>query len=216
MIVKCKSLFRSLIVDDNWENRAVLLNLLEPLGFKILEAGNGREGLTTATEHRPAAIITDLIMPEMDGFALIRQIRESSTLKDTVIIATSASVYEEDRQKSMDAGSNFFLPKPVDADQLLERLQSLLHLEWRYQERNELSDKTTLTESAEFILPPAEILKKLADLTDMGDVDELLQYLSDIKALDNKYESFVAKFNQLAEDIQLNTISTFLERYLKT
>ena len=77
-----------LAVDDNWENRSVLVDLLSPLGFEIVEASNGREGLAKAQEFQPDAIITDLIMPEMDGFELIRRIRQSPLLKDTVIIAT--------------------------------------------------------------------------------------------------------------------------------
>ncbi len=201
-----------LIVDDHWENRAVLLNLLEPIGFKILEAHHGREGFTIATECRPEAIITDLIMPEMDGFALIRQIRQSDLLKDTVVIATSASVYDEDRQKSADAGSHVFLPKPVDADRLLEELQRLLHLEWRYQEPDEVSGQ--VIESAEFILPPVETLQRLLDLSEMGDAEELQQYLTVIGESDKKYTPFVTKFYQLAADLKLNTISMLLERYL--
>ncbi|OQW93573.1 MAG: hypothetical protein BWK79_10450 [Beggiatoa sp. IS2] len=66
-----------LVIDDKEENRSVLVNLLTPLGFKILEARNGQEGLATARKLRPNLIFLDLVMPIMDGFEMVRQIRKS-------------------------------------------------------------------------------------------------------------------------------------------
>jgi len=103
----------ALVVDDHWENRAVLVDLLSPLGFAVMEARDGREGLARATECQPDAIIVDLIMPEMDDFELIRQLRASPLLQDTPVIATSASVYEEAHRRGLAAGGNAFLPKPM-------------------------------------------------------------------------------------------------------
>ncbi len=200
-----------LVVDDNWENRAVIVGLLTPLGFEILEAGNGREGLVIATERQPEAIITDLVMPEMDGFALIRQIRQDEALQGTVIIAASASVYEEDRRKSLDTGSDVFIPKPVEAGRLLAQLQRLLHLEWRYQESVEPGDQP-----AEFILPPADTLQELLDLSDGGDAEELQQRLTALMEVDGKYGPFVKQFYQLAGELKLDAISELLEEYCET
>ncbi|MCP4342770.1 MAG: response regulator, partial [Desulfobulbaceae bacterium] len=133
-----------LVVDDNSDNQAVLVDLLSPLGFIIKQAGDGSEGLETATQWLPDAIITDLIMPGpatsarsvrslseaegMDGFELIRRVRQAPILKEKVIIASSASVYEADQKKSLAIGSDAFLPKPVQAETLLELLQQHLHL----------------------------------------------------------------------------------------
>lgn len=96
----------------------MIVNLLEPLAFEVIEANNGQEGLEKITSDRPDAIICDLAMPVMDGWEMLKQLRQSETLRDAIVIVSSASVFEIDRQKSLDAGSNDFLAKPVQADEL--------------------------------------------------------------------------------------------------
>ncbi|NJM62898.1 MAG: response regulator [Oscillatoriales cyanobacterium RU_3_3] len=123
-----------LIVDDRWENRAVLVNLLEPIGFSTIEASNGKEAFDRALELAPDLTIADSVMPVTDGFELLRQIRAHPKLQDTIVLVSSASVFEADRQKSLDAGGNDFLPKPVQADRLLGLIQQYLQLEWIYKE----------------------------------------------------------------------------------
>jgi len=126
-----------LLVDDNPNNLALLFELLEPLGFEIKQANDGREGLAKALAWQPDAIITDLVMPNMDGFELIRQLRHTPTLQDKVIIANSASVYEENKRKCIVVGSNAFLPKPIQTDDLLFQLQCHLSLQWIYDNEGE-------------------------------------------------------------------------------
>ncbi len=95
-----------LVVDDNLANQAVLVDLLSPL-FYIESADNGREGLEKAIKWQPDVIITDLIMPEMAGLELIRQLRQSPLLKQKIIIATSGSARSENgyREKKREYGS---------------------------------------------------------------------------------------------------------------
>jgi signal transduction histidine kinase/CheY-like chemotaxis protein len=119
-----------LVVDDRWENRAVISDLLKPLGFQILEAKDGQEGLSQAKDHHLDLIITDLAMPLMDGLEMTRCLRQWDDFKDKPIIASSAFVFQYDRQQSQEAGCNDFLPKPVQATELLERLQRYLNLVW--------------------------------------------------------------------------------------
>lgn len=121
-----------LIVDDQANNRQFLIRFLTSLGFRAIEADNGQTALIKADKLKPDAIITDLLMPSMSGFELIQRIRQSEQLKDKVIIATSASVYETDRQKSLAAGGTDFLPKPIKIELLLEQLQRHLNLQWIY------------------------------------------------------------------------------------
>ncbi|AFZ18018.1 hybrid sensor histidine kinase/response regulator [Allocoleopsis franciscana] len=121
-----------LVVDDKRENRLVLVNLLEPLGFEIVEATDGRDCLNKALEFKPDAILMDLVMPVVDGFEATRQLRKSTELKNIVIIATSASVFNYSQDKSREAGCDDFIPKPVQAKHLLERLGVHLGLEWVY------------------------------------------------------------------------------------
>ncbi len=80
-----------LVVDDRWENRSVLLNLLEPLGFRVIEAEHGQAGLERIQQYCPDLVITDLSMPVMDGFEMLKQIRNHEAWRSLKVIVSSAS-----------------------------------------------------------------------------------------------------------------------------
>jgi signal transduction histidine kinase/DNA-binding NarL/FixJ family response regulator len=196
-----------LVVDDRWENRAVFRDLLESLGFEIYEAEHGRDGLAQLSEFQPDSIIVDLVMPGMGGFEFIRQVRAMSQYAETPIIATSASVYEADQQHSARVGGDAFLPKPVDADLLLEQLGRLLNLEWQYNQEPGFLD-------AEFILPSTTTLGALLDLSISGDIETLREELIALARADEKFKPFVNQFQQLAQGYKLKRIRELLREYL--
>ena len=191
-----------LVVDDNLDNQAVLVDLLSPLGFIIKQANDGSEGLETATQWLPDAIITDLIMPEMDGFELIRRVRQSSILKEKVIIANSASVYEADQKKSLAIGSDAFLPKPIQTETLLELLQQHLNLTWLYGDN--IRETTEEELSQPIVLPPSAELEKLYELSLAGDIDELEKEITLLAKSDVKLQPFVAKIRAFFTEYQVN------------
>ncbi|MDA0268497.1 MAG: response regulator, partial [Cyanobacteria bacterium] len=121
---------RILVVDDHADNRAVLVNMLEPLGCDMAEAANGQAGLSRAQMFEPDMVITDLLMPGMDGLELIRRLRQMPQLKDVIVIAASASVSEASKQRSLGAGAQDFLAKPIQIKALLSVLQHHLGLTW--------------------------------------------------------------------------------------
>ncbi|MGB3300642.1 MAG: ATP-binding protein, partial [Phormidesmis sp.] len=122
-----------LVVDDRWENRAVLQNMLEPLGFIIAEAEDGQQGLEKLHTLSPDLVITDLAMPVMDGFEFLKQIRSHEDLNHHQVIISSASVSQADQQAALNSGGNCFLAKPVDGQELLSILSELLNLKWVYE-----------------------------------------------------------------------------------
>jgi signal transduction histidine kinase/CheY-like chemotaxis protein len=122
-----------LIVDDRWENRAVIVNLLEPLGFIVTEAENGQQGLDKMREHLPDLVITDLAMPVMDGFQMLKQLRHDENLQQLKVIVSSASVAQADQQMSTEAGGDDFLAKPVNAQELFNTVAKHLQLTWNYE-----------------------------------------------------------------------------------
>jgi CheY-like chemotaxis protein len=89
-----------------------------------------------ANDFLPDAIMTDLVMPVMDGFELGRKIRQSPQLKHIPIIANSASVFDTYKQQSLKAGCDVFIEKPIQMNILLEYLQKCLPLEWIYEGKN--------------------------------------------------------------------------------
>ena len=212
-----------LVVDDRWENSSVVVNLLEPLGFEMMEAENGEEGLNKAIEWQPNLIITDLAMPVMDGHEMLDHLRKSAEIaSDLVVIVSSASVFESDRQKSLDAGANDFLPKPIQKEVLLQSLQKHLNLKWIYEEEAESSQHTTTsvdkkTEVApevEIIPPSAEDVALLHDLSRKGLINDLLKEIERIEDLDPKFMPFVQELQELARGFKLRQIKSFIEQYL--
>ncbi|MBN1993355.1 MAG: GAF domain-containing protein [Anaerolineae bacterium] len=206
-----------LIVDDNEENRAMLVDLLSPLGFEVVEAADGVEGLEQAIQHQPETMLVDLVLPKMNGFELIRQIRHTPLLKDIVIIATSGRVFEDDQQECVSAGCNGFIPKPIQVEHLLEQLQRCLGLEWVYAERALAGEeKVALSLKRELLIsPPAAALSPLFGLALMGDVTAIQEELDRLARLDEQFEPFVAELRDLVKRFQINKLCEFLRPYLE-
>jgi CheY-like chemotaxis protein len=202
-----------LVVDDRWENRSVLLNLLEPLGFEISEAKNGRDALTQIEKKQPHLVITDIAMPVMDGYEMLKQLRQSKQFQELPVIVSSASVFETDRQKSLAVGANDFLPKPVQADSLLESLEKLLELEWLYEEEKKESNNEVKNNGTEIVSPPAEELILLLDLSRKGLISNLLQELDRIEQQDGKFLNFAQEIRKFAKSFQMRQIRAFIEKY---
>ena len=213
-----------LVVDDKQENCWVLVNLLAPLGFELKEASNGKEGLEKAQQFQPDLIITDLLMPQMDGFEMIRQLRESSQFSSVPLIACSASVFDDHQHHSIEAGADDFLPKPVESKQLLEKLRKHLKLEWVYEEEDdkdtEDKDKNLSTKAASSlktknsIVPPSkEALDQLYDLAKTGLISEILKQVEILEKSDNNLIPFSQHLRQLAEDFKLKKIRQFIQHY---
>ncbi len=208
-----------LVVDDRWENRSVVVNLLEPLGFEMIEAEDGRDGLAKIAQFQPDLVITDIAMPVMDGYEMLAQMRQNSQWSNIAVIVSSASVFDSDRQKSLDAGANEFLPKPIQTDSLLAALQKLLQLEWIYEESPvEKQEKTSeqIIDLAEIIPLSGEDLALLYDLTRKGLVNNLLDEIERIEKIDDKFIPFTRKLRQFASGFQLRQMKTFIEQYLES
>jgi len=125
--------YRIFVVDDRQENRLIIKELLTPLGFQVFEAKNGQRALEKLYRINPHLIITDLLMPEVNGFEFVRYLRTISNFKDIPVIALSASVFETSREKSIEVGCNDFLAIPFQRDVLLEVFSKHLKIKWIYE-----------------------------------------------------------------------------------
>jgi len=208
-----------LVVDDQWENRSVLVNLLKPLGFEIMEASNGQESVEKARQFRPDVILMDLVMPVMDGFEATRSIRQVNELTDVIIIVTSASAFQQDQEVSLAAGCNDFLAKPIQLDEMLEKLREHLKLEWVYevdrrpkktQDHLQISDKTTQP----LVVPPAPIIKTLYEFTMQGHIDGIIEQATQLEKTDEKFKPFATELLRLANEFQVRKIRELIKPYL--
>ncbi len=209
-----------LLIDDKWENRAILVNLLTPLGFTVTEASNGAEGVEMAKQTLPDLIITDLVMPVMDGFEAVRRIRQYPQLQNTAIIAASASVFDYHQQESRDAGCNEFIAKPIRLDLLLEKIQELLQLTWIY----ESTDNAVIPENAMLTAPPisAQIYcdpqqaTALYELARSGDIEELWEHLDVfIQNSEGATQAWAKQLLQLSKAFKVDEVAALLEPYMR-
>ncbi|MFE1744249.1 MASE1 domain-containing protein [Coleofasciculus sp. H7-2] len=198
-----------LIVDDRWENRSVIVNLLQPLGFTVIEASNGQEGLEKADRVQPDLIITDLLMPIMNGWDFLALVRQSETLKDVPIVVSSASVYDADRQKSLAAGGNDFLAKPVQVEELYRLLAKHLQLDWIYAEAKPI--ESAIATSTELAVPPLSELSDLLEYAKRGQIKGIQKELERLAQLDENYQPFVNKLSSLVKEFNIQKIRQFLQ-----
>lgn len=205
----CGNKRKILVVDDKDVNRMVVVQVLLPLGFECAEAVNGEQGLTIAREFLPDLIVTDLVMPILDGFEMTRRLRQIPQLKETIIIASSASVLQEDQFNSMEAGCDDFLPKPIDIEKLLVRLQKYLKLEWVYESQPQME----VVENAEMelVAPPEEVLLRIYEAVEIGDFQAIEQEANDLKNLDPRYQAFADRILELVANFEYTEILKLVE-----
>jgi CheY-like chemotaxis protein len=115
-----------MVVEDFEDNRFMMRRLLEMSGYRVLEAINGEEAVELAHRERPQLILMDLSLPQLDGLAATRRIRQHAELRDVPIVAVSAHDTADFHADALAAGCNDYVTKPIDFDQLEELLTRLL------------------------------------------------------------------------------------------
>jgi CheY-like chemotaxis protein len=115
-----------LVVDDVNDNLILISLSLQDMGYRVLTANDGEAGVAMAKLARPDLILMDIAMPQEDGLAATRRIREEIGLADTPIVALTAFDTDGFRQAAFDAGFNGYLTKPIDFDRLRKLLEMLL------------------------------------------------------------------------------------------
>jgi len=113
-----------MLVEDDEINRAMLRQLLQKSGYRVVEAGNGPDALEVASREHPLLILMDLDLPGLDGIGATRRIREQAELREIPIVMTTAFDTPAIREAAYDAGCNEFLVKPLDSTKLKELIGS--------------------------------------------------------------------------------------------
>jgi signal transduction histidine kinase/CheY-like chemotaxis protein len=208
-----------LVIDDHWENRSVLVDVLTPLGFQVTEAENGRVGLESIAKLSPDLIITDLIMPVMDGYELLQELRNNGSLQNVIILVSSASVAQIDREQSLAAGGDDFLAKPLQISQLLPLLGKHLQLTWKYDATNSnhsLSPNKESLSISKLVLPAPADLQILLELAQDGMVNQLIDTAEHIGEKNILYQPFTTQAIKLAQGFQIDRLELFLQESLSS
>lgn len=188
---------RILILDDERDNREVLRGMLQPLGFSVQEAENGRLGLEIADGWVPDLIFMDIFMPDMDGLETTRALRKHPCLCTIPIVALSAAAFSENRTASLAAGCNAFLAKPVFKESLAATLEALLPLEWLPGVK-----EPDVAMPPEFATLSREQAERLARLIGLGNITALKEFADSLNR-DGCCPVLAKRIKALAEDFDM-------------
>jgi len=126
---------RIIVADDETDSRVPLAELLRSVGFEVREAANGQEAVDLCDTFAPDLIWMDMRMPVMDGYEATREIKARSSGGRPVIIALTASAFESDRQRLVEAGCGDLVRKPFQETQIFDRIAKYLGVRYNYEER---------------------------------------------------------------------------------
>lgn len=115
-----------LYIEDNAGNRLLVKRVLEAEGYSVIEAEDGPTGLETVRQFVPDLILLDINLPEVDGYELVGRLREAPGIAEVPIIALTANVMKGDRERTLEAGCDGYIQKPIDVDALPKQVESFL------------------------------------------------------------------------------------------
>jgi CheY-like chemotaxis protein len=207
--------YRLLIAEDREASRKLLNKLLEPLGFEVREAINGQEAIEIWEQWEPHLIWMDMRMPVMDGHQATKQIKATTKGQATVIIALTASAFEEDRQVILSEGCDDFVRKPFREAEIFDKLTKHLGVCFVYEEAEPsgqapwsadtaASLKERLT-AADLAVLPADWVAELYQAAVQADGDLVLDLVEQIRA---QHPSVADALTNLVRNYRLDIIVT--------
>ena len=114
---------RILLIEDQEDNRRIVRDLLRSVGYEIIEAVSGEEGVALAASQRPDLILMDIQLPRIDGYEATRRIRANPELRETPIVAVTSYALSGDDEKAYEAGCTAYVAKPFDPMDLLTKVR---------------------------------------------------------------------------------------------
>ncbi|RPJ17853.1 MAG: PAS domain S-box protein [Desulfobacteraceae bacterium] len=194
---------RVLIADDRETNRQLLSQLLVSVGFPIREVANGAEAVRMVHEWKPQVVLMDMTMPVMDGYKATRKIKASPDIKNTAIIAVTASAFEEDKQRIFAAGADGYLSKPFKDADLFEIIGRLTGADYLYEEAGG-DEKASITVDDAVVMRksvaelPPDFVGQLRDAVESADLDRLNnlvgQLITDHPTLAQRIQEMAARY----------------------
>jgi two-component system cell cycle response regulator DivK len=115
-----------LYVEDSLDNRVLVRRVLQSEGFQVIEAENATRAMEVLEVHHPDLILMDINLPEVDGYSLTTHLKLRPELKKVPIIALTANVMRGDRERSLDAGCDGYIQKPIDVDTLAGQIDQYI------------------------------------------------------------------------------------------
>ncbi len=210
---------RVLVVDNEETDRSLLVERLAPLGFALLQADSGEAALALLGAEAVDAILLDLAMPGIDGWATLRRLRELGLSRAPAAIV-SANAFDQGLDNDLGILPADFLVKPVRMAELLAWLQSRLALKWLYDEAPDRDANADTSPSGgpagPMATPPAEALHALDELVRLGYLRGIQRKLDAIEAEHPDCADFVGQLRGLAKGFQLDTLAHLVQSALSS
>ena len=211
-----------LIVDDSPENSSLMVDILAPLGFILIEANSGEIGLETAISEEPDLIVADLLMPGISGFELCTQLRCLPMFRETPILIATSGLFELELEKQEEIGYTDFISKFFQIDEFLAKIQSYLGLSWIFEAAGDsLRDNFASRHESELAIgsedpemPLGEALLDLYEATQIGNFEQVKHEAQHLQELNPKYASFARKILQLVDRYDDDAIIQLIQPYL--
>jgi len=193
--------YRVLIVGDQEDNRQLLAQMLGRVGFEIRLATSGEHAVEEFEEWRPHLILMDFRMPVMDGQRATRRIRTMAGGEDLRIIAVTSGAMDENRQEQLEMGADDFIPKPIREEELFQKIQAHLGVEYVYAEEFAAADPEEATELTPESLAgwPEDLIDTMREAVITADLDQLLAKIQEADARDHR---IARELRRLAEGFQ--------------
>ena len=115
-----------LIIEDNLEIRENTTEILELKGFKVINADNGKDGMLAATKHSPDIILCDIMMPQMDGYLVLKDLKKNPSTAHIPFVYVTASAEKSEVKRAMDMGADGYVRKPFDTKELIDTINKCL------------------------------------------------------------------------------------------
>jgi two-component system cell cycle response regulator DivK len=115
-----------LYIEDNCDNRLLVRRVLEAEGYRVIEAEDGLAGMDFVQSETPDLVLMDINLPELDGYEVTKRLKQSPSMAEVPVIAMTANVMRGDREKTIAAGCDGYIPKPIDIDSLPNQIAKFL------------------------------------------------------------------------------------------
>jgi signal transduction histidine kinase/CheY-like chemotaxis protein len=201
--------YRILIAEDRLENRRLLVKLLEPIGFEVREAVNGQEGIEIWEAWDPHLVWMDMRMPVMDGYEATKRIKSTTKGQATVVVALTASVFEEQRTVVLSAGCDDFVRKPFRDKDIFDVLHRHLGVRFLYAGQDQETATPRHDSMPKDLTPtalrnlPAQWLSDMHQAANRADMDRMLSLLTDIET---DYAQLAQELQTLIQDFRLDEL----------
>lgn len=211
----------ALVVDDNKDNTELLSNILSQLGFTVVSAENGQQGVAEIEKNMPDIVFMDIRMPVMDGLEAIKKIRQTYSSVQLKCVAISASTLQHSSEHYIKSGFDLFISKPFRFDEILLAVKELLRVELQLQSDKTtahtdniemtLTDMTLADKTAGELILDKELTQKLLQAAEYSQLTELKKLLTELNQYGNEGKRVASHLEMLINTADLDGISDYVK-----